>query len=50
MVDFFLKPERFRRSGARIPKGVLLCGPPGTGAPLRARSLPAGPALHKNRR
>ena len=33
MVDFFLKPERFRRSGARVPKGVLLCGPPGTGAP-----------------
>ena len=33
VVDFFLKPERFRRSGARVPKGVLLCGPPGTGAP-----------------
>lgn len=29
VVDFFLKPQRFRRSGAKIPRGVLLCGPPG---------------------
>ena len=29
VVDFFTKPKLFRNSGARIPKGVLLCGPPG---------------------
>ena len=32
MVDFFLKPQRFRRSGAKIPRGILLCGPPGAAA------------------
>lgn len=39
VVDFFLKPQRFRKSGARIPKGVLLCGPPGTGKTLLARAV-----------
>lgn len=31
VVDFFRKPEKFRASGARPPKGVLLVGPPGGG-------------------
>lgn len=35
VVDFFLKPQRFRRSGAKIPRGVLLCGPPGPLTPCR---------------
>lgn len=39
LVDFFVKPGKFKRSGARIPKGVLLCGPPGTGKTLLARAV-----------
>ena len=39
VVDFFLKPARFKKSGARIPKGVLLGGPPGTGKTLLARAV-----------
>jgi cell division protease FtsH len=31
VVDFLKSPGRFREIGARIPKGVLLVGPPGTG-------------------
>ena len=31
VVDFLKYPERFGEIGARIPKGILLVGPPGTG-------------------
>ena len=31
IVDFLKTPERYAAIGARIPKGVLLVGPPGTG-------------------
>ena len=31
IVDFLKHPERFTEIGARVPKGVLLVGPPGTG-------------------
>ena len=31
IVDFLKTPERYTEIGARIPKGVLLVGPPGTG-------------------
>jgi cell division protease FtsH len=32
IVEFLKRPERFTAVGARIPKGCLLVGPPGTGA------------------
>ncbi len=39
IADFVRQPERYRRSGASAPRGVLMTGPPGTGKTLLARAL-----------
>jgi len=39
LVEFLKNPKRFQRLGGRIPRGVLLAGPPGCGKTLLAKAI-----------